>query len=191
MRRTALAAALLASVAVSAPAWSQAAPVARPAPPPPAGEGARDMTRAEYMAAAEARFAAEDANRDGVLSAAERMAARPRPPVPVGGGTAGPGASRPARRGMGAALATLDADRDGRVTRAEYDAGSQARMTRIGARGDAAVGGGRPAADMTPAAMAERSARRFERLDTNRDGVLDAAEMEAARAGRPGAGRPD
>ncbi len=69
------------------------------------------VTRAEYDSALNEGFARVDTDRDGQFSLAERLA--------VGGGPAGGGAPDP------------DANADGVVTRAEYDAFHGARFIRL------------------------------------------------------------
>ena len=90
------------------------------------------VTRDEYLAAVDARFARMDANGDGVLQASERPMRAVNGAAPAAS-PAGMGAAGPAQMG-----------RD--ITRAQY----------------------------RPMAL-----RRFTRLDTNGDGKIDAAEMQA------------
>ncbi len=86
----------------------------------------------------------------------------------------------------------LDLDRDGKLTREERRAGRPPRPDRPlgahgGGRGYAGPAGG-PMREMTRADYLERAGQRFDRLDANRDGRIDAAEMKTA----PGRGRrPD
>jgi hypothetical protein len=74
-----------------------------------------------------------------------------------------------------ARFAAMDADKDGKVTPAERDA----------ARPQWRGGGNRPRGggdrEMTRAETLARAGQRFDRLDTNHDGKLDAAELAAAR----------
>jgi hypothetical protein len=161
---------------MAAPALAQTAPGAPPSPPRPNAfeqiDTNRDgiITREEATAARAAMFDRLDTNRDGSLTREEmrsgrglqerRMPPRPHGRRPEGGGNA-------------------DANGDGIVTRAEWDA-------RTAAAGQAA---------------AQRAAEAFARLDTNRDGQLTAAELAAGRSGReerrmerrggPGSPRPD
>ena len=68
----------------------------------------------------------------------------------------------------------LDQNADGRVTIEEYKAAGQKWMERIIAR--------HPDGKLAKASVEERDAmmtRRFERLDTNRDGAIDATEWAA------------
>ncbi|MBY0519536.1 MAG: EF-hand domain-containing protein [Sphingomonas sp.] len=103
----------------------------------------------ETLAAAKARFAKHDANGDGKISEQEATAWRQQHHDrkmarggPEGGrrGWGGPGGPG----GPGGMLMRLDADRDGKLTRAEFD-------------------------------------MPFDRIDSNRDSVVDATEMQAAR----------
>ncbi|MEA1082974.1 hypothetical protein SFC76_01775 [Sphingomonas sp. CD22] len=74
-----------------------------------------------------------------------------------------------------ARFAAMDADKDGKVTPAERDA---ARPQWRGAGNRPRGGGDR---EMTRAETLARAGQRFDRLDTNHDGKLDAAELAAAR----------
>lgn len=84
-----------------------------------------------------------------------------------------------------ARFAAMDADKDGKVSAAERDAARDAMQARrrggggYGMRGD-------PDGDvaLTRAVVVDRAGKRFDRLDTNRDGKLDAAERAAARPKR-------
>lgn len=75
--------------------------------------GSATVTRDQAEAKANERFDALDSNRDGALSAEEIAAA-----MPAGGGR-GPG-------GPGSGMRRADADRDGKITKAEF-AASQLR----------------------------------------------------------------
>src|SRR6188768_3845974 len=86
-----------------------------------------------------------------------------------------------------AALKTLDANGDGKLTRAE--AGIQ--MPGRGPGGPRREGGGPPpeqpapgpsAGDLQKAEVPERQAGLFDRGDTNKDGVLDGAELKRLTA---------
>ena len=116
-------------------------------------------------------------------------------------------------RGGGGMFRMADADGDGVVTRAEYQAAVDARFARMDANGDGVLasderpgpgrhgmrgGDGAPPAPMAPAGSAATSSppppaegsmtrdqfraqsmRRFDAADTNHDGRIDAAEMQA------------
>jgi len=213
MLKTLTAAALLGSAAIAGLASAQTAP--RPA-------ADAHVTRAEFIARAEASFARMDLNKDGVLTREERRAGRPArgdralgpmgsrlavtqetapPPPPPGDRMAGrPGGMR----GPGGGLARMDGNGDGKVTRAEYDAGARTRFDRMDTNADGTIdatemaalpGGGRGMrADtngdgkLTRAESDAMSKERFDRLDGNGDGVLDAAELQAGPGMRGGRG---
>jgi hypothetical protein len=139
-----------------------AAPAQTPpmGPPPAMNPMAADanhdgiVTRDEYLADAEQRFAQMDADHDGRVTRKEREAYRDAmrdrriadgaaPPPPPPGGQ-GPEGRRPDDRGPGG------------------------------------PGGG----DMTRADYMARAAERFDRMDANRDGRLDATEIAALRERR-------
>ncbi len=114
-----------------------------------------------------------------------------------------PPAPPPAGRMMD--LRAADADGDGVVTRQEALARADAMFARLDANHDGTVtaderrnamavaaprpGGGRgdrAGRDLTLADMRDMAGRRFDRMDANGDGRLDAAELAAARPGRRG-----
>lgn len=95
----------------------------------------------------------------------------------------GDGMGPMAGRGMGGFdFAAVDADKDGRVTKAELDAWRAAAATRLDADGDGLLSADEIAAgrieDMTARAQ-QMAARMVERLDADGDGLLSAAEMAA------------
>lgn len=84
-----------------------------------------------------------------------------------------------------AAFARMDTDHDGTVTADERRA-AMAAMRDAGPRRDGDRGGTTDGG-MTAARMRDMAGRRFDRIDTNGDGRLDATELAAARPG-PGSG---
>jgi hypothetical protein len=143
--------------------------------------GDNAVTKAEALAAADARFSRMDANGDGALNEADK-------------------AARVAQR-----FAAMDSDRNGSLSQAEFVAAHEARaekraerqasrgtdrgqrgamrrhgggmkmLARADANGDKAVS----AAEFR--AMAEA---RFDRVDANRDGTISAEERQAQRGQR-------
>lgn len=102
-----------------------------------------------------------DANHDGVITRAEMIAEAE------------------------ARFAAMDTNKDGTVTADEREAARAAMRAQRGG-GDGPRGGGagmRGGGDreMTRAEALDRAGKRFDRLDTNHDGKLDAAELAAAR----------
>jgi len=82
---------------------------------------------------------------------------------------------------------TLDADGDGQITKAELDGAAKARFEKADANSD----GNLTAEELTAAAKERageraerRSARMLERLDTNEDGMVSLAEIEAQKDNR-------
>lgn len=131
------------------------------------------LTRVEFDAAQKARFDALDSDRNGVITAQERRAVME--------------AQREAAKA--ARFAALDTDGDGKLSPAELD-NARGAYPRAGRRGPdrarfggpgAARGGG---ADLTFAAFSERAGRAFEAADTNKDGVVTIAEVQALRPRR-------
>lgn len=74
-----------------------------------------------------------------------------------------------------------DADRDGRVTQAEFVDGRVARLTAMDANGDGAVSREEMQA-AGQARRAERADRRFARLDADSNGAVSRAEFDAGMA---------
>lgn len=138
-------------------------------------DGDGRISRAEFLAVAFQRFDAADADRDGILTPGEAQAAREAVRVQL----------------RGRVFEHLDADDDGTISRAEFDAGAERRdgrgQGRRGwARGRRGWGRELEADGVTRAEVEARASARFERLDANRDGFLSAEDREARRAARWG-----
>ncbi|URW76522.1 hypothetical protein M9980_04710 [Sphingomonas donggukensis] len=205
MKRFLIAAALMGTTAVGGFAYAAQTP---PASKPLKGDTNADgqISRAEFIAQAQAKFAAMDTDKNGAISREERRAAHADrggrhgkrggmggPFEPVAGQDAPAPAGRP---GVGKMLERLDTNADGRITRAEYAAQAGTRFARMDANGDGTVdktemaamrGGGRGMAridadgngTLTRAEFDKQSETRFARIDSNGDGVIDAAERAA------------
>ncbi len=84
-------------------------------------------------------------------------------------------------------LQTLDADKNGQVSRAEFDKFAGMARTFGGARAEAAMSQWWRSTDvngdgaMSRSEMETSSKRRFDASDSNRDGVLDKTEVAAMR----------
>jgi hypothetical protein len=167
----------LAAAAGAATAQVPPAPAAAPAPHHSRGDPNRQITRAEFVDARIARLTALDTNRDGLVSPEERAAAMQ---------------ARRAER-AGDRFAKLDANGDGSISRAEFDAGHAARPDRgpraeraghrEGRRGGAHHAMRGQGRERGPVVIAEASAKlgeRFDKMDANRDGVISADERRAA-----------
>jgi len=130
-----LLAAALAGTTIAGSACAQTAPQA-PQPTPRGmaradGDGDGRVSKAEYIARADARFARMDKNGDGQLSADEmaprrEMAAAPA--APAGTDTATPAPAAPMRSRM---FERLDSNHDGMVSRDEYRAQVAVRFDRL------------------------------------------------------------
>ena len=186
MNRTRLLAGL-AAASLMLIAGAASAQDARPALMRADTDGDSRLSKAEFVEARIAPLVAMDADRDGAVTPAERAAAR---------------------QARAAAAATrrfdkLDADKDGVVSRAEFEAAApRARRDRAGMRARhqgarqvarragprAARSGpdaGQARAAPAPILIADVRARAeaaFDRLDADRDGFLVRTEMQAARA---------
>lgn len=71
---------------------------------------------------------------------------------------------------------TMDADGDGKVTRAEFTAYDQQRHTKLDTNGDGAISLSELSADD---ALGRDASDKFKKLDTDGDGKLSAAEQKA------------
>lgn len=125
-----------------------------------------DMTRAEAQAKAAAAFDRMDANRDGTLDQADREARRAQ------------------------MFDRMDTDRNGSISREEMAAMHARRADRAHAMhgeagdhaGKSAMGGMKMMAakgPVTKQAFVDRMLARFDRADTNRDGIVTPAERKA------------
>ncbi|MEG3145880.1 EF-hand domain-containing protein [Sphingomonas sp. RT2P30] len=159
MRKFLLAAAL-AGTTIAGLAYAQTAPEAPRAPAARGmaradSDGDGRISKAEFIARADTRFAKLDKNGDGQLSPDE-MPQRPAmaPPAPPPGADAPPpppppGAGGPMREKMRSRMIDrLDTNHDGMISRDEYRA---------------------------------QAAERFDHMDSNHDGFVDASERAAMR----------
>ncbi|MGK6319995.1 EF-hand domain-containing protein [Sphingomonas sp. DT-204] len=170
------------------------------------------VTRTEYLASAEARFARLDANNDGALTSDEFHAGHGKLGRRFGRtpGLMPPGSPQAMGRGMGGQmLDRLDADKDGKISKAEFAAQSGERFGRMDTNGDGRIDAAERSATakgarrggrglnrldrdgdgvITRAEYDGQADQRFARLDTNGDGFIDAAERQAAMS-RMGRGR--
>lgn len=142
--------------------------------------------RAELQTKLEQKFDAMDANRDGTLTPQERRAAM--------------AAGRDARRAS--MFATLDSNHDGVLSPEEFAAIHRDRAAGARSDADGAVRGARHhragrdgvtpwralAAyrdkPITRTQFVEAGLTRFDRIDTDHDGVISSAERDAARVAR-------
>lgn len=136
------------------------------------------ISQAEFVTGALQRFDSRDTNRDGTVVAEEAQAAME---------------ARRAERRDGA-FARLDANSDGMISRAEFDAraerrgdGEGRRGWGRGGRGHRGHGGGVEADGVTRAEAETRAASRFDRMDSNDDGFLTQDDHQGRRGGRRGA----
>lgn len=157
--------------------------IASAQPPAPPSGGPRmqpPADRTELKAQLEKRFDAVDANRDGSLTPEERQAKRAE-----------------ARASMREHLfARLDADKNGALSKAEFDAGRPARGERRASerharrdhhdrmagqmmmRHQLAAYRGKP---ISKTQFLDAGLSRFDRVDTDHDGKISPAERDAAR----------
>lgn len=130
------------------------------------------ISKAEATAAAQARFARMDADKDGQLTLKDREIKRD--------------------QRLEDRFAALDTDRNGQISKAEFTAGHEARADRRGGLGGKRWGGRRhggpgPMAEarkdgvVTQAEFLAGATQRFDKADANGDGFVTAEEMKAAR----------
>ena len=140
-----------------------------------------DMTRAQLVSRLDAQFAKLDTNRDGNITQAERTAMRD---------------ARVTER-----FQRLDTDKNGSITLDEFKArqgrGGKAegrggpRGKHHGMRGGRGMGGMNVDANkdgmISKAEFQAGPLARFDRMDTDKNGIVTAAERQAARAAMKGA----
>ena len=140
-------------------------------------DGDQRISREEFLARHLQRFDRGDQNRDGTVTGDEMQAAH--------------AARRAEIRGR--MFDRLDADSDGSISRAEFEAQAGQREGRRGdhhRRGRRGWGHVEVAADGVTRAEAEaRATARFARMDADGDGYVTAADREARRERRHGARR--
>lgn len=174
MRKTLLAGALaaLAVAAVGGVAMAQQAPARAPHALRADADGDGRLSQAEFVGRTVERLTAADANRDGSVAPEEMRAVIQ---------------ARMAQR-QDARFQRLDADSDGAISRAEFDAARSAaprhaaravRMDRGAAR---MAHRGRRIADRGPVSIEEargKAEQAFARLDADHDGFVTVAERQA------------
>lgn len=172
-------------LALAIPAVAQ---VAQPAPAAPAAPRAeRAHTRAEVQARVAEHFARVDANRDGFVTKAEADAGkqamrgkmRERFGERLEGRGEGMAGARMADRG--AAFDRLDTNRDGAISRQEWDSARAMREQRMAGRRGGAEGGHHKGMRMGMGmGMGALGGHMFEMADANKDGRVSLAEAQAA-----------
>ncbi len=138
-------------------------------------DGDRRLSQAEFVEARVQRLAAADANGDGSVTREERRAAHQ---------------ARRAGR-ADARFDRLDADDDGLISKAEFDAHrdqrAEARADRGGRRAHRGPHRAGRMADRGPVVIGDARARAeagFARMDADSDGYVTVEERQAARADR-------
>lgn len=181
--KTFLFTALLAASA--APALAQPAPAAPQGPAAGFSRGnlARSVTRADVQVRVQRLFARLDANRDGFVTREELQAGRGQGLRGRGFRADGPRAEGLARNPAACGerlFARLDQNRDGVITRGEFDAAMAARAQHRAAAGQAGTDGGfRGGARLGRAGMGGFRGQMFERMDLNHDGRVSVQEATA------------
>lgn len=144
------------------------------------------LTRQEVLAAADARFAKLDADKNGQISREEQRAGKPHRAGMRKRGGPDDGKRVAFRQKM---LERFDTDKDGKLSDAERQAARQQRQakqaeggTGWGHRGMAKHFDGNGDGLVTFPEMRASVTAHFDRVDTNHNGSIDKAEREAAHA---------
>ena len=146
------------------------------------------VTRAEALAAADARFDRLDADKNGKLTAGEHRGRR--------GGAEAEVTREQFRERAGQRFDRMDANKDGRIDAAERQAMRDKWKGKRGGRHGGGMGmmmGADANRDgvLTKAEAVAAAGAMFDRVDTNRDGRIDAAERQAARGAMKMRGAPN
>jgi hypothetical protein len=163
---------VVAAASMPALATAAAPAVKKPAAPASAQNGPKPMTRAQFLANVQERFNAIDTNHDGVLDEKEIAAAQQKELEQ---------ARAIEQQRLEAEFTRLDTNKDGQLSKAEFMAALppvQARQTpqQIVAAFDSNKDG-----KVTLQEYEARPLATFNRLDTNKDGTVSPAEIDAAR----------
>ncbi|MBA4307412.1 MAG: hypothetical protein C0429_11820 [Sphingopyxis sp.] len=152
-------------------------------------DGDKNVTKAEALAQADARFAKMDANGDGTLNSADRTAMAKKHFAEMDADKNG---SINESEFMAAHEARLAARRDRHVQRmdkANADAGGERRERHVGGHGRSgmkmlALADTNGDKAVTQAEFRKAAETRFAKADTNNDGTISAAERKSMRKDR-------
>ena len=164
--------AMMAAVIPAAAAAAPAVQLAQAATQQPAQQAPKPITKAEFTANIDARFAAVDTNKDGALSSAE---------IGVVQQKALQQAAATQQQRIEAEFKKLDTNKDNQLSMAEFRAaapGVRASETpaQMVAQLDSNKDGKVSATEYRALPLTN-----FERMDTNKDGIVTPQEVEAAR----------
>jgi Ca2+-binding EF-hand superfamily protein len=158
--------------AASSPAVATAPPVSAPAKAVPA-TASKPTTRAQFVATIQARFNAIDANHDGAIDPAELAAAQLKQVEQ---------ARLLQERRLDAEFTRLDTNRDGQLSKAEFMAAAPPVQPRTTAQQIVAKVDSNKDGKISLQEYEARPLAAFADFDTNHDGTVSAAEIQAARA---------
>src|SRR6185437_2349757 len=132
----------------------------------------QQVSRAQYLAEYQARFAAMDTNHDGVLDSSEVAAAQQKELQ---------AARADEQKQLEAEFAKLDTNHDGQLSKAEFLAAARPlQLNRTAQQAIAEVDTNKDG-KISAAEFEARPLANFDKVDANHDGVITPAEVEAAR----------
>lgn len=165
MKKTLLIGGLAALTLIGGAAVAQQVPTAARGMARADADGDGRLNQAEFVARRVDRLAAADANKDGSVAAEERRAAW---------------TARRAERRAGA-FDRLDADKDGTLSRTEFEAPRAARAERQPRAGRPMARAARMDRTVSIADAQAKAQQAFTRLDADSDGFVTADEQRAGR----------
>ncbi len=161
------------------------------------GPARAPMTKAQALARADARFDAMDTDKDGKLSAAEREAAAGAMRDRMGERQGRRQGDMAQRRGGGQALARIDTNGDGFISREENRAGAEAAFARMDTNGNGTIDADERRGPQARAGQREQGKKMGRHGggarqggiaammgDSNRDGTITRAEYDSQSAER-------
>jgi Ca2+-binding EF-hand superfamily protein len=144
------------------------------------------IDQSEFQASRDKWFAELDTDHDGFITADElkafgdkmhaRRASADQTQQQSGSTATAPAANDRGERIAQHILAQVDTDHDGKISKAEFDAQSQAMFKRLDKNGDGKI----EAAELPQRHWTQMGSRMFDKMDTNGDGKVTKAEFTAA-----------
>lgn len=158
-----------------APALATAPSLSDHAKAAPAAAPPKSTSRQQFMATLQARFNAIDTNHDGMIEPAELAAAQQKEVEQ---------ARLVEQRRLDAEFTRLDTNHDGQLSKSEFMASAPPLHPRNTPQQIIAAMDSNKDGKISVQEFEARPLASFEKLDTNHDGTVTAAEIQAARAAR-------